>query len=154
MLYPLSHQGSHLLYSLKNFEDSKHIQNMINKKCTDMVGNDNIGEKVYSCMYVIYIYTHTYAYILCTHIYIYKLTFVPTLKAINESGEYGVQHLNIAALMLLPCSHILFSWCLDTQSCLTLCSPMNYIPPAFSVHGISPVKNPGVGCISSLRGSS
>ena len=59
------------------------------------------------------------------------------LKANNGSGECGVQHLNIAALMLLPCSHVLFSLCLDTQSCLTLCSPMNCIPPASLSMGFS-----------------
>ena len=98
---------------------------------------------------LIYTYAHTYAYILCMHFF---PTFVPTLKVISGSGECGVQHLNIAALMLLPCSHILFSLCLDTQTCLPLYSPMNCMPPSFSAHGISPGKNTGVGCHFLLEG--
>ena len=87
---------------------------------------------MYVCTYI-YIYTHMHTY----YVHIYKLIFAPTLKANNGSGECGVQHLNIAALMLLPCSHVLFSLCLDTQSCLTLCSPMNCIPPASLSMGFS-----------------
>ena len=36
--------------------------------------------------------------------------------------------------------------CLVTQSCLTLCDPMDDSPPGSSVHGDSPGKNSGVGC--------
>ena len=39
-----------------------------------------------------------------------------------------------------------------TQSCLTLCNPMDCSLPGSSVHGNSPGKNPGVGC-SFLQGS-
>ena len=35
---------------------------------------------------------------------------------------------------------------LDTQSCLTLCDPMDYNLPGFLVHGIFPGKNMGMGC--------
>ena len=44
--------------------------------------------------------------------------------------------------------------CLVIQSCLTLCDPMGYYSlPGSSVHGDSPGKNTGVGCMpsSSLR---
>ena len=44
--------------------------------------------------------------------------------------------------------------CLAIQSCLTLCEPVNYSPPGFSVHGDSPGKNTGVGPMPSYRGSS
>ena len=43
--------------------------------------------------------------------------------------------------------------CLLTQSCLTLCNPMHCSPPGSSVHGDSPGKNTGVGCIYFPRGS-
>ena len=36
--------------------------------------------------------------------------------------------------------------CLVTQSCLTLCDPMDCSLPGSSVHGDSPGKNTGVGC--------
>ena len=36
--------------------------------------------------------------------------------------------------------------CWVTQSCLTLCDPMDCSPPGTSVHGGSPGKNTGVGC--------
>ena len=40
------------------------------------------------------------------------------------------------------------------QSCLNLCDPMDSSPPGSSVHGDSPGKNTGVGCMPSSRGSS
>ena len=36
--------------------------------------------------------------------------------------------------------------CLVTQSCLTLCDPMDCSPPGSYVHRDSPGKNTGVGC--------
>ena len=42
--------------------------------------------------------------------------------------------------------------CLVAQSCLTLCSPMDYSPPGSSIHGDSPGKNAEVGCHALLQG--
>ena len=42
--------------------------------------------------------------------------------------------------------------CLVTQSCPTLCDPMDCSPPGSSVHGDSPGKNTGVGCHTLLQG--
>ena len=42
--------------------------------------------------------------------------------------------------------------CLVTQSCPTLCDPIDYSPPGSSVHGDSPGKNTGVGCHALLQG--
>ena len=39
--------------------------------------------------------------------------------------------------------------CLVIQSCLTLCDPMDCSLPGSSVHGDSPCKNTGVGCMPS-----
>ena len=36
--------------------------------------------------------------------------------------------------------------CLVAQSCLTLCDPMDWSPPGYSVHGDSSGKNTGMGC--------
>ena len=41
--------------------------------------------------------------------------------------------------------------CLVTQSCPTLCNPMDCSPPGSSVHGDSPSKNTGVGGLSLLQ---
>ena len=41
---------------------------------------------------------------------------------------------------------------LVTQSCLTLCDPIDRGPPGSSVHGIFPGKNTGVDCHSLLQG--
>ena len=41
---------------------------------------------------------------------------------------------------------------LAAQSCLTLCEPMDYSPPGFSVPWDSPGKNTGVGCRFLLQG--
>ena len=43
-------------------------------------------------------------------------------------------------------------WCLVTQSCPTLCDPMDCSPPGSSVHGDSPGKNTGVGCHALFQG--
>ena len=42
--------------------------------------------------------------------------------------------------------------CLVTQSCPTLCDPMDCGPPGSSVHEDSPVKNSRVGCHALLQG--
>ena len=42
--------------------------------------------------------------------------------------------------------------CLVTQSCLTLCDPMDCSQPGSSAHGDSPGKNTGVGCHALLQG--
>ena len=49
----------------------------------------------------------------------------------------------------------LISWavCLATQSCPTLCDPIDCSPPCSSVHGIFPGKNTGVGCHGLLQGN-
>ena len=43
--------------------------------------------------------------------------------------------------------------CLVTQSCSTLCNPMDCNPPGSSIHWDSPGKNTGVGCHASLQDS-
>ena len=42
--------------------------------------------------------------------------------------------------------------CLVTQLYWTLCDPMDYSLPGFSVHRDSPGKNTGVGCHALLQG--
>ena len=42
--------------------------------------------------------------------------------------------------------------CSVTQSCLTLCNPIDCSPPGSSVHGIFPGKDTGVGCHFLLQG--
>ena len=42
--------------------------------------------------------------------------------------------------------------CLVTQSCLTLCNPMDYSPPGSSLQGDSVGRNIGVGCHALLQG--
>ena len=44
--------------------------------------------------------------------------------------------------------------CLVTQSCLTLCDPVDYGLPGFSVHRDSPGKNTGVVAMPSSTGPS
>ena len=44
-----------------------------------------------------------------------------------------------------------FMLCLVTQSCMTLCDPVNCSPPVSSLHGNSPGKNTGVGCHALLE---
>ena len=42
--------------------------------------------------------------------------------------------------------------CLVTQSCLTLCKPIDSSPPGSSIHGDTPGKNTEVGCHALLQG--
>ena len=44
-----------------------------------------------------------------------------------------------------------FRLCLVTQSCMTLCDPINRSPPVSSLHGNSPGKNTRVGCHALLE---
>ena len=51
-----------------------------------------------------------------------------------------------------PCTLYFAVLCLVTQSCLTLCDPMDYSLPGSSVHGDSPGQNTGMGCQALLQG--
>ena len=53
---------------------------------------------------------------------------------------------------LLRCKKHSAVLCLVTQSCPTLCDPMDWSPPGSSVPGDSPGKNIGVGCHALLQG--
>ena len=72
-----------------------------------------------------------------------------------------VQYINSQSRLIMicyskGCMHCFSNQCVCsvTQSCLTLCDPLDYSLPGSSVHGIFPGKNTGVGCISYSRGSS
>ena len=56
------------------------------------------------------------------------------------------------SLFNLPCKYGKKILCLVSQSCLTLCDPMDCSLPGFSVHGDFPGKNTGVGCHVLLQG--
>ena len=51
-----------------------------------------------------------------------------------------------------PCCFFVLCMCLVTQSCPTLCDPMDCSSPGSSIHGDSPGKNPRVGCHALLQG--
>ena len=55
-----------------------------------------------------------------------------------------------ASVYLCSCAVL----CLVTQSCPSLCNPMDCSPPGSSVHGDSPGKKTGVVAMSSFKGSS
>ena len=62
-------------------------------------------------------------------------------------------HWQVSSLPLVPPGKpIVDSMCLVTQSCLTLCDPMDCSPPGSFVHGDSPGKNTGVGCHTLIQG--
>ena len=64
-------------------------------------------------------------------------------------------HWQVSSLPLVPPGKpIVDSMCLVTQSCLTLCDPMDCSPPGSFVHGDSPGKNIGVVCHALLQGIS
>ena len=53
----------------------------------------------------------------------------------------------------IPFSNPNYNKVLVTQSCLTLCDPMDCSPAGSSVHGIFPGKNTRVGCHFPLQGT-
>ena len=67
---------------------------------------------------------------------------LPSHSCSQETTPWSGQLENIPRLCL----------CLVTQSCLTLCDPMDCSPPGSSVHGDSPGKTTRVGCHVLLQG--
>ena len=51
-----------------------------------------------------------------------------------------------------PYKYVCYAVCLVTQSCPTLCNPMDCSPPGSTVHGDSPGTNIRVGCYALLQG--
>ena len=62
-----------------------------------------------------------------------------------KGGGGGKLQSNLGLISLVLCL------CLVSQSCLTLCNPMDCSPPGSSVYGDSPGKNTGVGCHALLQ---
>ena len=69
----------------------------------------------------------------------------------KDEAIFQRHHVAFGSLVPIQ-SHTSFSLCLVTQSCLTLCNPMDYSLPGSSVHGDSPGKNTGMGCHTLLQG--
>ena len=63
---------------------------------------------------------------------------------------YG-HHIDMSCVWLLSTWHVPVLY-LVSQSCPTLCNPMDCSPPGSSVHGESPGKNTGMGCHALLQG--
>ena len=66
----------------------------------------------------------------------------------NDGGEQFVLWMHWSPRL----AHCLSEQFLVTQSCPTLCNPMDCSPPGSSVHGDSPGKNTGMGCHALLQG--
>ena len=64
-------------------------------------------------------------------------------------GSYGSSIFSFLRTLHSACYNM--CECSATQSCLTLCDPMDSSPPGSSVHGISS-KNTGAGCYFLLQG--
>ena len=58
----------------------------------------------------------------------------------------------VASLWGCICAYTCAVLCLVAQSCSTLCKPMDYSSPGFSVHGNSPGERTGVVCHALLQG--
>ena len=56
------------------------------------------------------------------------------------------------SMCVCVCVCVRLDMCLVTQSCPTLCDPVDCSLPGSSVHGDSPGKNTGVGCSALLQG--
>ena len=68
-----------------------------------------------------------------------------SLLVVNSDGDF-LLHLHSPLQSLCVCT------CLVTQSCPTLCNPMDCSSPDSSVHGDSPGKKTGVCCHTLLQG--
>ena len=77
-----------------------------------------------------------------------------TVKVCFDHSSHVTMHLNQSMIPKSKCSQYYFALfvCLVAQSCLTLCNPVDCSPPTSSVHGDSPGKNTGVGCLALLLG--
>ena len=94
----------------------------------------------------------TFSRILPSNIYFFPLTnwelvvdimpFTPNLSISDIPYQSALIQFNSDTILLFN---------IDAQSCLTLCSPMDYSPPSSSVHGNFPSKNIGVGCHALLQ---
>ena len=81
-------------------------------------------------------------------------TFISQLELALEAilcHSNFISFLSIFASLLFL--QFTFSVCLVTQSCPTLCDPMDCSPPGSSVHGDSSGKDIGVGCHALLQGN-
>ena len=67
------------------------------------------------------------------HIYLYLYIHIYIYTYINHIYIYISNHFAIHLKLTWHCKLII---CVCTQSCLTLCDPMDYSPPGSSVHGI------------------
>jgi len=72
----------------------------------------------------------------------------------HKEKKYSIILVNFSSVFIQWGSHCLelCVLCLVTQSCVTLCNPMDYSPAGSSVHGDSPSKSTGVGCHAVLQG--
>ena len=68
-----------------------------------------------------------------------------SLLVVNSDGDF-LLHLYSPLKSLCVCTRLV------TQSCPTLCNPMDCSSPDSSVHGDSPGKTTGVGCHTLLQG--
>ena len=71
-----------------------------------------------------------------------------TVHGVAESDTTEQLNTHICVYYIYVCAVL----CLVTQSCPTLCNPMDSSPPGSSVHGDSPGKHTGVGCHTLLQG--
>ena len=91
--------------------------------------------------------------ITCINTKIFK--YIINIKIhINEGQKKkkGLTLRSILTLEIIKLRPTCVLCCAVTQSCLTLCDPMDCSPPGSSVHGDSPGKNTGVGCHALLHG--
>ena len=80
----------------------------------------------------------------------------PICTLTSQLFNYIVRYCHLVWIVSFYRIHVTYQWyvlCLVTQSCLTLCDPMDSSPPGSSVHGDSPCKNTGVGCHALLQGN-
>ena len=92
------------------------------------------------------------------HLYLWllwlnRLNYILLHRLVLQSATDS-RHAFRVAMILECCRSNMASLhaCLVTQSCLTLCHPVDCSPPSSSVHGDSPGKNTGVGCHALLHG--
>ena len=91
--------------------------------------------------------THTH-----THTHTHRISdFEELSEGLTSTSLCGAKVLGVSGFFmgnfLVLCVHV----CLVTQSCPSLCNPMDRSPPGSSVHGDSPGKNTGVGCHALLQ---
>ena len=111
-------------------------------------GKTRLGQGVWEGVWAFHTLSRHASLPKCPHFHPSVTSSISLLLTMSFSGDFCHQHHHTQCFSLLKWE----SEVLVTQSCLTLCDPIDCSPLGTSVQGDSPGKNTGVGCYFLLQG--